>query len=309
MSTNDRKWEALSEQLKLSRRDFVFSSLAAGALTLTPRLVSAQAAQPYKIGVLLPSTGTGANYMAHCIKGLPVAIAELNKRGGLLGKHPIEMVYRDTETKPDVGAREAKSLILNDKVRRDLRHLFERGGAGGAGDHPRAQGAALRRDLEQLEDHAGELHALHLPVLPRQQHAVGRGGGRGVAHGREEQVEELRFARAGLRVGPRHAQGLHHGTREDRPGSEGNAADVVQARRDRFHLVHHRDHGGEARLHVRRDRRQGRRDLHAAGGPDGPVQARALPRRPDRGQRSQGAGARRCRAASSVSRAARSSRT
>ena len=116
MSTSDRKWEAVIKNLEFSRRDFVFSSLAAGALTLTPRFAGAQAAKPYKIGVLLPSTGTGANYMAHCIKGLPVAIAELNKRGGLLGKHQIEMVYRDTETKPDVGAREAKSLILNDKV-------------------------------------------------------------------------------------------------------------------------------------------------------------------------------------------------
>jgi len=28
----------------------------------------------------------------------------------------VEMIYRDDETKPDVGAREAKSLILNDKV-------------------------------------------------------------------------------------------------------------------------------------------------------------------------------------------------
>ena len=46
MSMSDRKWEAVIENLKLSRRDFVFSSLAAGALTLTPRLVSAQAAQP-----------------------------------------------------------------------------------------------------------------------------------------------------------------------------------------------------------------------------------------------------------------------
>jgi len=114
MSTSDRKWEALIENLKLSRRDFVFSTLATGALTLTPRFASAQA-QTYKIGVLLPSTGTGANYMAHCIKGLPVAIAELNKRGGLLGKQ-VQMVYRDDETKPDVGARETKSLILNDKV-------------------------------------------------------------------------------------------------------------------------------------------------------------------------------------------------
>ncbi|MBE0600064.1 MAG: ABC transporter substrate-binding protein [Burkholderiaceae bacterium] len=116
MTQSDRKWGKLIDDLQFSRRDFIFSVGAAGALTLAPRFASAQAGRPYKIGVLLPSTGTGANYMAHAIKGLPVAIAELNKRGGLLGKHQIEMIYRDTETKPDVGAREAKSLILNDKV-------------------------------------------------------------------------------------------------------------------------------------------------------------------------------------------------
>jgi len=116
MTQSDRKWDGFIDKLKLSRRDFIFSSVTAGVLTMTPRFVSAQAGKPYKLGVLLPSTGTGANYMAHCIKGLPVAIAELNKRGGLLGKHPVQMIYRDDETKPDVGAREAKSLILNDKV-------------------------------------------------------------------------------------------------------------------------------------------------------------------------------------------------
>ncbi len=34
----------------------------------------------------------------------------------ILGKHPIELYFRDTQTKPDVGAREARSLILNEKV-------------------------------------------------------------------------------------------------------------------------------------------------------------------------------------------------
>ena len=116
MTTKEKQWDALIDQLKLSRRDFVFSGLAAGALTLAPRFASAQAGATYKLGVLLPSTGVGANYMAHCIKGLPLAVAALNKRGGLLGKHQVQIVYRDTETKPDVGSREAKSLILNDKV-------------------------------------------------------------------------------------------------------------------------------------------------------------------------------------------------
>ena len=116
MTTKEKQWDALIDQLKLSRRDFVFSGLAAGALTLAPRFASAQAGATYKLGVLLPSTGVGANYMAHCIKGIPLVAAALNKHGGLLGKHQVYIVYRDTETKPDVCSREAKSLILNDKV-------------------------------------------------------------------------------------------------------------------------------------------------------------------------------------------------
>ncbi len=116
MTQSDRKWDGFIDKLEVSRRDFIFSTVAAGVLTMTPRWVSAQAAKPYKLGVLLPSTGTGANYVENAIKGIPLAVAEINAKGGFLGKHPIEIVYRDDQTKPDVGAREAKSIILNDKV-------------------------------------------------------------------------------------------------------------------------------------------------------------------------------------------------
>jgi branched-chain amino acid transport system substrate-binding protein len=101
----------------ISRRDFLVVSLSAGAVALMPRIGFSQGAQPYRIGVLLPSTGTGANYSERPIKGLPLIAAEINKRGGFLGKHPVELIFRDTQTKPDVGAREARSLILNEKVR------------------------------------------------------------------------------------------------------------------------------------------------------------------------------------------------
>ena len=111
---SDNSWTKVLNSI--SRRDFIVTSLAAGAMALTPRFVSAQASAPYRIGVLLPSTGAGANYMAECIRGLPVLAAEINKKGGLLGKHPIEIIYRDDQTKPDVGAREARQLILSEKV-------------------------------------------------------------------------------------------------------------------------------------------------------------------------------------------------
>ena len=101
---------------EVNRRKFILTSLAAGAVAMIPRFSHAQAGQPYRIGVLLPSTGSGANYSERPIKGLPLIAAEINKRGGLLGKHPIELHFRDTQTKPDVGAREARSLILNEKV-------------------------------------------------------------------------------------------------------------------------------------------------------------------------------------------------
>lgn len=111
---SDQKWDQVLKGI--DRRDFIVKSVAAGALTLMPRWASAQASTPYRIGLLLPATGAGANYMAECIRGMPVLAAEINSRGGLLGKHPIEIIYRDDQTKPDVGAREARQLILNEKV-------------------------------------------------------------------------------------------------------------------------------------------------------------------------------------------------
>ena len=111
---SDQRWDGVLKTM--NRRDFIITSVAAGVMTMVPRFVKAGAAKPYRIGVALPTTGPGANYSERPIKGLPLIAAEINKRGGLLGKHPIELYFRDTQTKPDVGAREARSLILNEKV-------------------------------------------------------------------------------------------------------------------------------------------------------------------------------------------------
>jgi branched-chain amino acid transport system substrate-binding protein len=45
------------------------------------------------------------------------AVAEINSRGGLLGKHPIELHFRDTQSKPDTATREARDVITRDNVR------------------------------------------------------------------------------------------------------------------------------------------------------------------------------------------------
>jgi len=74
-------------------------------------------AEPYNLGVVLEFTGTGALYSRHSYQGIELAVEEINKEGGFLGKHPIKLFSRDSQSKPDVGVREAKDLILREKVK------------------------------------------------------------------------------------------------------------------------------------------------------------------------------------------------
>ena len=78
---------------------------------------STQAAEPYHLGVALSITGTGALYCKDGVDAIKLAVEEINAKGGFLGKHPLKLFIRDDQTKPDVGVRETKDLILRDKVR------------------------------------------------------------------------------------------------------------------------------------------------------------------------------------------------
>jgi len=78
---------------------------------------SARAAEPYHLGVALSITGTGALYCKDGVDAIKLAVEEINAKGGFLGKHPLKLFIRDDQTKPDVGVRETKDLILRDKVR------------------------------------------------------------------------------------------------------------------------------------------------------------------------------------------------
>lgn len=89
----------------------VFASLSLFGMT------GAKAAEPYNLGVALGLTGTGALYSADQVEAVKLAVEEINAKGGFLGKHKIELFIRDTQTKPDVGVREVKDLILRDKIK------------------------------------------------------------------------------------------------------------------------------------------------------------------------------------------------
>ncbi len=73
------------------------------------------AAEPIKIGMPLPLSGTSAQFCEPMSKGAQMLVDEINAKGGLLGRK-IEIVLRDSKAKPDEAARIAREMILRDKV-------------------------------------------------------------------------------------------------------------------------------------------------------------------------------------------------
>ncbi len=70
---------------------------------------------PIKIGVLLPLTGSKANFGEMEKNSFEMAKEEINAKGGVNGRQ-IEFVYEDDTGKPDVGRAGAEKLITVDKV-------------------------------------------------------------------------------------------------------------------------------------------------------------------------------------------------
>jgi len=99
------------------KRGFILAIVSLSLVLGLLGVHEAAAADPYHLGVALGFTGTGTLYSKDQLEGIQVAVDEINKKGGLLGKHPIKVFQQDTQTKPDVGVRAVKDLILRDKVR------------------------------------------------------------------------------------------------------------------------------------------------------------------------------------------------
>ncbi|MBI1846761.1 MAG: urea ABC transporter substrate-binding protein [Candidatus Rokubacteria bacterium] len=102
-----------------SRRDFLKRSLAVGAgLTAgvgLPRIISAQGKEPIKVGVLHSLSGTMAISEAPIKEVVLMAIEEINKAGGVLGRK-VQAVVEDPASDWPLFAEKAQKLLLQDKV-------------------------------------------------------------------------------------------------------------------------------------------------------------------------------------------------
>src|SRR5919198_1446402 len=98
------------------RRDFLRVSVAATAglaLGAAPR--RGRAGEPIKIGFPVPLTGPYSVEASDQQAGALLAVEEANARGGVLGRH-VELLVRDDQLKPGVGAQRTQELIEKDRA-------------------------------------------------------------------------------------------------------------------------------------------------------------------------------------------------
>jgi branched-chain amino acid transport system substrate-binding protein len=77
---------------------------------------NSKAAEPIKLGVVEPLSGTFKDIGDRYLEGVEYAAKVINTQGGLLGRK-VEVIPIDSELKPDVATRKATKLILKDNVR------------------------------------------------------------------------------------------------------------------------------------------------------------------------------------------------
>src|SRR5262245_39471728 len=95
----------------LTRRSVIAGAAACTLLFSLP--VSAQ--DTVKLGLVAAMSGQSAKSGEAIVRGLTVAIDEINGKGGLLGKK-VELVVRDDESNPAKGAIAARELVQREKV-------------------------------------------------------------------------------------------------------------------------------------------------------------------------------------------------
>src|SRR3954468_17574663 len=70
----------------------------------------AQSSAPLKIGVIGPMSGPSSDFGIPMLRGIQLAVDEINAVGGYLGR-PLAIVVKDDIANPDMGVKRARELI------------------------------------------------------------------------------------------------------------------------------------------------------------------------------------------------------
>jgi branched-chain amino acid transport system substrate-binding protein len=99
----------------MNRRAFLATTATGAATVAFPTVLRAQSKDPLRIGFPLPLTGPFAAIASDMQRGGQLGADELNAKGGVMGRK-VELLFRDDQLKPAVGAQRTKELIENEKV-------------------------------------------------------------------------------------------------------------------------------------------------------------------------------------------------
>jgi branched-chain amino acid transport system substrate-binding protein len=98
----------------MNRRSFLTTGATGAAVLAFPHILKAQSKEPLRIGFPSPLTGPFAALADDQKRGAELAVDELNAKGGILGRK-VEVLIRDDQLKPAVGAQRTQELIEKDK--------------------------------------------------------------------------------------------------------------------------------------------------------------------------------------------------
>src|SRR5207249_12236580 len=104
---------APGEESTMNRRVCLTTTGACAATLAFPAVLRAQSKDPVRIGFPLPLTGPFAAIAGDMKQGAELGIDELNTKGGILGRK-VELLIRDDQLKPQVGAQRTQELIETD---------------------------------------------------------------------------------------------------------------------------------------------------------------------------------------------------
>jgi ABC-type branched-subunit amino acid transport system substrate-binding protein len=119
-SAKDMEWRAATYMIQL------ICALALASLFCLPGLaqplkhdpdssVKDSSDTPIRIGALLPFSGGVELYGEQAKLGIDLAAQEINSKGGILG-HPLQVIYADDGTRPQIALNGVNKLIEEDNV-------------------------------------------------------------------------------------------------------------------------------------------------------------------------------------------------
>jgi branched-chain amino acid transport system substrate-binding protein len=106
----------LRDSLSIGRRGLVKAGgLIAASQLAAPFIVPARAEGPVKMGMVNPLTGSLSALAATEVEGAKYAVAEVNAKGGILGRQ-VELLVEDSANDVGTGVQKTRKLIDRDKV-------------------------------------------------------------------------------------------------------------------------------------------------------------------------------------------------